>query len=180
MENAKKMILVDPARASQLYRPTISDKKLNNLDESITKILKSNLPVDEKAKRYRSSLKQLKYYDKPADVKPDPDKDIVKSTKPHLRRKAARLLKQIKPHMTLSDDGEIVHNANLIPHSDIGELLNETLTKQSAEKPTGWIEFADVLKRARVPRELIINDKLRQYLNPRSKKTIKKRKWENF
>jgi hypothetical protein len=69
MENAKKMILVDPVRASQLYRPTIGDKKLSNLDENITKLLRSNLPADEKAKRYASSLKQLKYYDKPVVAK---------------------------------------------------------------------------------------------------------------
>jgi len=180
MENAKKMILMDPARASQLYRPSISDKKLSNLDETITNILRSNLPADEKAKRYAASLKQLKYYDKPVVAKSDPDKDILKSIQPQLRRKAARLLKQVKPHVTLGDDGEIVHDANLIPHSDISDLLNETLTKHSTEKPTGWKEFADVLKRARTPRELIANDSLRKYMNPRSKKTIKKRKWEEF
>jgi hypothetical protein len=180
MENAKKMILVDPVRASQLYRPTICDKKLSNLDENITKILRSNLPADEKAKRYASSLKQLKYYDKPVVAKTDPDNDILGSVQPLLRRKAKRLLKRVKPHVTLRDDGEIVHNANLIPHSDISELLNDTLTKRSEEIPVGWVEFADVLKRARTPRSLIVNEKLRKYMNPRSKKTIEKRKWEEF
>jgi hypothetical protein len=178
MDNTKKLLLVDPNKAAQLYRPTISDKKLGALDLDISDILNSDLPDDEKAKRYIIALKAHRKYESPAvPTKPDPDTDIIKSIQPELRIKAKRLLKHIKPHVTFSDKGELVHDANLVDDSDITELLSETLSKNSEEKPIGWIEFADTLKRAHTPRHLIKNEKLWKYLNPRSKKTISKRKW---
>ena len=60
-----------------------------------------------------------------------------------------------------------MYNKDLIEHSDIGELLASATSMSVDKKPTGWIEFADTLKRARVPRELIDNDKLWKYMNPR-------------
>jgi hypothetical protein len=181
MDNAKKLLLVDPARASQLYRPNIFDKKLSGLDDNISSILRSNLPADVKAKRYAASLKQLRYYDKPVVQKVAQDEDVLNSIEPKLRGKAKRLLKHVKPYVRLNEEGEVVHGNNLISNSDIGELLNEALTKGATEKkPVGWVEFADALKRARTPRELINNDKIWTYMNPRSKKTIRKRHWEQF
>jgi hypothetical protein len=179
MDNAKKLLLVDPSKASQLYRPTISDKKLSKLDQDITETLNNDLPDDEKAKRYMLALKTYRRYTAPIVTKGDVDDSIIQTVQPELRIKAKRLLKHIKPHVKLSED-QLVHGNSLIDDSSISELLNEALTKDSAEKPIGWVEFADTLKRAKTPRELIRNEKLWTYMNPKSRKTITKRNWQHI
>jgi hypothetical protein len=181
MENAKKLLLVDPSRATQLYRPTIKDRKLSQLDENITNILDSHEPEDQKVKRYLTALKQFRYYESPPPVKSEVDEKILDAVAPpQVRTKAKRLLKRIKPQLRLSDDLELVHDKELIENSDISELLSDALTKTASNNPKGWREFADTLKRSRVPRELVTNDKLWRHLNPVSKRAIIKRRWQHF
>jgi hypothetical protein len=181
MENAKKLLLVDPARATQLYRPTITDKKLSTLDHEISSVLNSELPDDEKVKRYSMCLKSYRVLDGYNTPKSNPDENILKSVPSSVRPKAKRLLKHIKPYTKWSDEGEIVGKERVVPYSDISELMTETLSsKPSDKKPLGWEEFADTLKRARTPRELIGNDKLWKYMNPKSKKTVTKRRWLHY
>jgi hypothetical protein len=144
MDNAKKLLLVDPARATQLYRPTITDRKLSQLDSDIDSILNSSMSDDEKAKRYLVALRQHRKHSTPAAAKPDPDVDILKDVQPALRIKAKRLLKHIKPHVRMSEAKELVHDKQLVDDSDISELLSSALV-DSDEKPIGWNEFADTL-----------------------------------
>jgi uncharacterized protein YwgA len=179
MEYAKKLLLVDPSRA---FRPSATEKKLNELDSIISDVLASELSDDEKAKRYIAALKQHRFYESPHPVpaKPDTDEDIINSIKPTLRRKAKKLLKRVKTHSRLTDEGEIVSDKEVIKDSDISDLITDALTKSSSVRPKGWVEFADTLKRARTPRELVRNDKLWKYLNPTTRKTIQKRKWTHF
>jgi hypothetical protein len=178
MDNAKKLLLVDPARA--MYRPTITDKKLSQLDTDIDNILSSSIPDDEKVKRYLMVLKQHRKFITPVTAKPDPDVDILKDVQPDLRIKAKRLLKQIKPHVRMSEAKELVHNNQLVDDSNISEPMSSALVNTGDEKPIGWTEFADTLKRAHTPRQLIRNEKLWSYMNPRSRKTIIKRKWQHL
>ena len=180
MDHAKKMLLVDPSRASQLYRPTITDRKLSQLDTDIDSILNSSMSDDEKAKRYLMVLNQHRTYVTPVTAKADQDVGILKDVQPDLRVKAKRLLKRIKPHVSLSEDNELVHDNQLVDDSNISELLNSALVNIGEDKPIGWMEFADTLKRAHAPRQLIRNEKLWTYMNPRSKKTIMKRKWQHL
>jgi hypothetical protein len=57
----KKMILIDPV----MYKPTLGDKKLCLLDQEISDVLNSDLPDDEKAKRYLITLKGYRYLNIP-------------------------------------------------------------------------------------------------------------------
>jgi hypothetical protein len=181
MENAKKLLLVDPSRATQLYRPTITDKKLSTLDHDISSILNSDLPDDEKAKRYSASLKTYRVLDTHDIAKADPDKEILNAIPSVIKPKAKRLLKHIKPYVKWSDEGEIVSRNEVVPYSNISELMTESLSETSSTKrPKGWEEFADTLKRARTPRELIRNQKLWSYMNPKSKRTVEKRRWLHY
>jgi hypothetical protein len=193
MDHAKKMLLVDPAKLTALtansstgssgqlnesYRSTIVDKQLSKLDRDIAETLSTNLADDEKAKIYSTILRKYRYFEqKPA--KSD-DIDVIKSVPFSLRSKAARLLKHIKPYARWSDTHEIVGKNELVQNSDIGELLTAALRDEDIAAPRGLGEFADVLKRARTPKELIGNRNLWKYMNPRSKKTIKMRGWENL
>lgn len=178
MEHAKKLILVDPeSRSTHLYHPTIIDKKLGRLDQDITNVLNSELNDDEKAKRYSMVLSDFRRYQTPILHTKDPETKIIKAIPSEMRIKAKRLYKRIKPHVKLSDDGELVSRDMLVEDSNIAELLGNALTKKSDDKPPGWIEFADTLKRAGASQQLIANENLWKYMNPRSKKTISKRKW---
>ena len=84
MDNAKKLLLVDPSRATQLYRPTITDRKLSALDQDISDALNSTEPEDVKAKRYIAALKQHRYYESPPIAIPDSDATIVKNIDPKI------------------------------------------------------------------------------------------------
>jgi hypothetical protein len=170
MDHVKKFVLVDPATlpaATQptLYKPTPVERKLSSLDADVSSVLNSDMPDDEKAKRYLLALRRYRHFESTAIEKTDPIEDILTSVKPDLRIKAKRLLKQIKPHIRWSEDNELVTDKNeLVPDSNIAELLNEASTKESTDDVIGLDEFAEALKRSGTPNHLIWNDRLRRYM----------------
>ena len=189
MDNAKKLLLVDPSRAAQLYRPTTTDKKLSSLDREIEAALNSSLPDDEKAKRYLTVLKDYRKYEQPTPAPDSKDEDVLKEVPEIYRPIAKRLLKHIKPHITWSDAGEIIHKQSLVPDSNISELLSDAVEEKTATKkekpktedrPVAWEEFATTLNRARTPKHLIRNKQLWSYLKPRSRATYAKRGWIHY
>lgn len=182
MEFAKKMLLVDPARLAaiatttnnsikDIYRPSIVDKQLSTLDNEISNVLNSSLPDDEKAKQYMVTLRNYRVFD-PKPIKVDEtEQEILRSVPKELKPKARKLLKQIKPHVRWSDKGEIASEKELIPDSNMGELLTTALELGSFKKrPTGFDTFANVLKRADTPHELIHNESLWAQVNSKPRK----------
>ena len=113
----KRLILVDPPnmhnQTHSLYRPTLVDCKLSSLDEEVSSILSSDLPDDVKAKHCMVALRQFRHLDAPQVVKTDPSQEILDKVKPELQIKAKRILKQIKPHVRWSDEGELVADNEL-------------------------------------------------------------------
>lgn len=183
MDFAKKMLLVDPARLAamttdspikDIYRPSIVDKQLSGLDKEISNTLNSSLPDDEKAKRYMIALRNYRVFD-PKPVKIDEtEQEILGSVPPELKPKAKKILKQIKPHVRWSDKGEIASDKELIPDSDMGELLTSALQHDNIRsRPKGFKEFADVLKRSYTPHDLIRNQSLLGYVKAKPRKTKK-------
>jgi hypothetical protein len=182
MDHVKKLMLVDPATMQHaattppatlppatlphtLYRPTPIDRKLSSLDADVSSILNSDLPDDEKAKHYLLALRRYRHFEAAPSEKPDPVKDILTSVKPDLQIKAKRLLKQIKPHIRWSEEGELVTDENeLVPDSSLAELLNEASSKESKDDVIGLQEFAKTLKRSDTPKHLIWNERLRRYM----------------
>ena len=95
--------------------------------------------------------------------------------------KTIRLLKFLKPYLTFDSEFQLVHDGTMIPLSNVVELAeNAVQQKSTGPKPIGWVEFADVLKRACPPRELIPNIDLWSYMTPKLRKTVKKRRWEPY
>jgi len=131
MEHAKKMTLVDTAVFNRLIRPTISDKKLSAVDQDISEILNSDMPDDVKVKHYLARLKDYRYAE-PQVKKPDETESILKSIQPELRIKAKRLLQHIKPHIRWGEDGELVHDSEVVPDTSIAELLEGASTKETS------------------------------------------------
>ena len=123
MEHAKKYMLVDP------HRPTIKEKTLSNLDSVIEEILRSDLPYDEKAKRYTVALNKFRAIE---DYSPrvsetlqnkDFDSNVINSVPLAQQYKAKRLLDYLRkdPEIQWSDKGELIH------------------TRISCKTPTSWI-----------------------------------------
>lgn len=165
-----------------MYRPTIIDKQLSKLDNDIAQTLNSDLPDDEKAKRYEMILRGYRYYEHKVSQqkttqqieKENEDDQILESTPSHLRPKAKQLLKRIKGHTKWTDDGEIQTDdlRDIVPHSNIGELVATAVDRSKIKKkhPTGFSHFAAALKRADMPKELIPNDDVWNRMNPRRRK----------
>src|SRR5437867_11804438 len=116
MEHAKKYVLVDP----QMYRPTMPEKSLGALDQMIQSTLNSDLPDDEKAKLYVSTLKRFKAYDKsgkPQPLKPNIESELAGAMPTTQQYKAKKLLRLLKdnPDIYLSDRGELIDKQYLLP-----------------------------------------------------------------
>ena len=172
MDHVKKLVLVDPAAMPTLYRPTPVDLKLSSLDKDVSDVLSSDLPDDEKAKRYIIALRRYRHFDSAPVQKTDPLKEIIKAVKPDSQIKAKRILKRIKPHIRWSEDGEIVTEDNeLVPDSNLAELLNEATTKSSVDDVIGLPEFAETLKRSDTPAHFMSNDRLRRHMRTISRRS---------
>ena len=77
-----------------------------------------------------------------------------------LKKKAERLLIRLKvnPEIKWNDRGEISINGRYIRRSNLIDLVNDVLrARKTAPDPTGWEEFADVLRNSNVPQDLIGN-----------------------
>ena len=162
MEHAKKLLLVDPNA-----RQTIAEKKLSKLDQDVTLILSSDLPDDEKAKRYIQAMQSFKYFDPIKSKKVDPKDQLLQSLPVKIQPQAKQLLEKIQPYISWSDSGELVYKDSVIPYSNIVDLLTSVLqqTNYKDPDPEGWPQFAESLTRAKVPKELIRKAKARSYLS---------------
>jgi len=171
MEHAKKLLLVDPARQ------TASEKKLSKLDEDISRILNSDMPPDKKAKWYSQALQSAKYFDSTRPKQISPETQLVHSMPSNLQGQAKQMLDKIHPFVSWSDSGELVYKDSVVPFSNIAELLTEVLQQRSSQDPdpVGWHEFAQTLKEADVPQELIRRAAARTYINQLTPKVVKKR-----
>jgi hypothetical protein len=187
MEHARKLVLVDPMQV----RPTIKDVYLSNLDKDISTILNSKTSDEEKVKLYMESLRKYRKIDK--DMRPTPpstqnmQQEVIDSIQPSLQYKAKRLLDRIKNDNIgeWNNIGELIFRQTVIPNSNIVDLVADVLKSKSTEHPTGWKEFANILKETNIPRELINNTERWKYIHqpaeresaqPKSKRTRSKRR----
>ena len=142
------MILVNPDTVT-------AQKKSNSLDREMSEILNSDLSDDEKAKRYSATLSAYRMYSVPKPKYVDPEAEILRDVTSQHKRRAAELLKLLKPHLSWTSDGEIVVNNSVVPFSNISHLLNKLVDGPVGAPPAEWTEMANVLNDANVPRELI-------------------------
>ena len=157
MEHAKKYVLVDP----QMYRPTMPEKSLGALDQVIQSTLNSDLPDDEKAKLYVSTLKRFKAYDKsakPQPPKPNIESELAGAMPTTQQYKAKKLLRLIKdnPDIDWSDSGELIYKQSLIPKSHAADLFGDVFaSKRAVDGPIGWEAFDEGLASSRVPSDFV-------------------------
>src|SRR6185436_16385028 len=115
---------------------------------------------------YMEALKGYRLYEMPKPIRTDPEEEIIKKLPPIIQPHAKQLLERIHPFVSWNDKGELVHKQLTVPHSNIVELLNDVLEKPKQDKePVGWEEFAESLKTADIPHELIQKSKSWAYIN---------------
>lgn len=148
MEHAKKYVLVDP----QMYRPSLPEKSLSELDKVIHQTLNSQLPDDEKAKLYMSALHRFKAYDaKPPPTKINLESELAGSLPPNQQYKAKKLLRLIKdnPDIEWNDKGELIYKQTPIPKSHVADLFGDALAStRPTEGAIGWEAFDEGISHA--------------------------------
>ena len=110
MNNAKKLLLVDPSRR------TATENKLSKLDSEISTVLNGNMPDDEKAKLHMEALKDYRFYEMPKPIRTDPEEEIIKKLPPIIQPHAKQLLERIHPFVSWNDNGKLVHKQLTVPY----------------------------------------------------------------
>ena len=181
MEHAKKMILIDPKMMETRMSSPIPNTRvdsIHSLDREMRDILEKKYVNDEdKANDYhqvlRLYLKRVNQYNrgindrlvshepnkrKEEDIeKRDLEKEVLESVLNNSKIKAEKIIQRIKPHLEWNDHGEIIVGDQTIRHSNLSDLVNDALRKRKDFDPVGWKEFASVLNKINVSRDLIGN-----------------------
>jgi len=82
------------------------------------------------------------------------------------KSQAAKILSYIKKHsdITWSPKGELTLKGSVLPNTHMVDLINAMLRKRIS-KPSGWKQFATVLKDTKIPHKLVTNTECWKYIN---------------
>ena len=203
MLHVKKMALVDPRLLKSLREnptplPDAIDTTLRDLDAEMTSILdRSDADESEKVRLYNQAL--LRYNDmtktraaKPIPVVVEVKKEATATTMPTtasvvepadivgtlprtLQMKGRQLLSRLSA-VTWNERGELIHKGVAIRGSNAVDLVHDLLRNRKTPDPVGWQQFANQMRAANIPMELVGNVTRRLYLQKkRSKRTPQKR-----
>ena len=209
MLHVRKMALVDPRLLKSLHEnptplPDAIDTALRDLDAEMTSILDgSDADESEKVRLYNQAL--LRYNDmtkaraaKPIPVVVEVKKEAAATTMPTtasvvepadivgtlpktLQMKGRQLLSAV----TWNERGELIHKGVAIRGSNAVDLVHDLLRNRKTPDPVGWQQFANQMRAANIPMELVGNVTRRLYLQKkRGKRTPQKRtpetEWETL
>lgn len=199
MDNTRKMVLLpedsykylasqslrkDPLKTTQTVGSNLTRK-----DDEMHQILESNLPADEKWKKYEQLFNQYLFYKNPLKRKLNPsyeaaseDEDegknsdglpsekIVATLPKTMRRNAASFLDFIKAEnnqhkITWNERGVVKVNKKEIPGTNIIDIVNDVVRKRQSFSAFGKDAFVQLLKDMSIPREFIGNYQLQEALN---------------
>lgn len=144
---------------------------INNVHEEYEKaIVKKEEPEDI------ATLPNPKPYESDATSTPSnhnyPDKftpsHIIKNIPKSYVKKGRSLIDNLlknKPRIWWKEGGEIVVNNQVIPETNIADLISDALRPRKRPKPNGWKEFASALKDIEVPTSCIGNPTNLEYIN---------------
>ncbi len=157
-------------------------KAMTFLDQDMEAVLsRHDLNTDEKVKRYNQVLQRyVNYEDKRKEIEqapiqmqlqapsvtshessvmsPDPiEVEVLASVPKTMKKKAELLLQRIKtsPSIRWTEKGELIYKDQMIPNTNISDLVNDTLRKRKRFEPEGWQTFAQALKETNVPQDLV-------------------------
>ena len=207
MLHVRKMALVDPRLLKSLREnptplpdPTSNaiDTTLRDLDAEMTSILdRSDADESEKVRLYNQALLRYNDMTKARAAKPIPvvvavkkeaaatmpttalvvePTDIVGTLPKTLQMKGRQLLSRLSA-VTWNERGELIHKGVAIRDSNAVDLIHDLLRNRKTPDPVGWQQFANQMRAANIPMELVGNVTRRLYLQKkRGKRTPQKRK----
>lgn len=174
MEHAKKMMIVPP---ELLQRLTVSEntqpKILSQLDEDMQKVLGSKLSDHDKWAQYNQVLQRYLHFtdqsrqpvNVPVEVKQESlqHSDILATLPDTYKRKAKNLINILSSTGSIDwdDKGTVSIKGEILPSSNIIDLINDTLRPRKSSNPAGWEQFASFMNEKNIPHELIGNPKRR-------------------
>lgn len=161
----------------------VIDMTLTSLNKGLHDILqRDNIHVDEKVKLYSNILQQyLTMRQKQKDVYALPSAVTITSAPPSseeeskqllqiqqqvidsvpkpMQKNAKMLLDRVKqdPRLGWTPRGELIVEEQVIPQSNIIDLINDLLRKRKNFNPQGWRELSRKLYEGNVPTNLIRN-----------------------
>ena len=196
MLHVKKMALVDPRLLKSLRAPLPDaiDTTLRDLDAEMTSILdRSDADESEKVRLYNQALLRYNDMTKARAAKPIPvvvevkkeaaattalvvePADIVGTLPKTLQMKGRQLLSRLSA-VTWNERGELIHKGVAIRGSNAVDLVHDLLRNRKTPDPVGWQQFANQMRAANIPMELVGNVTRRLYLQKkRGKRTPQKR-----
>ena len=204
MLHVRKMALVDPRllkslreNPTPLPHPTSNaiDTTLRDLDAEMTSILdRSDADVSEKVRLYNRALLRYNDMTKARAAKPirvvvaekkeasasaatvgEPT-DVVGTLPKTLQTEGRQLLSRLST-VAWNERGELMHEGVAIPGSNAVDLVHDLLRKRKTSDPVGWQQFANQMRAANIPMELVGNVTRRRYIQEkRGKRTPQKRK----
>ena len=202
MLHVRKMALVDPRLLKSLREnptplPDAIDTTLRDLDAEMTSILDgSDADESEKVRLYNQALLRYNDMTKARAAKPIPvvvevkkeaaatmpttalvvePTDIVGTLPKTLQMKGRQLLSRLSA-VTWNERGELIHKGVAIRGSNAVDLVHDLLRNRKTPDPVGWQQFANQMRAANIPMELVGNVTRRLYLQKkRGKRTPQKR-----
>ena len=177
------------------------DTTLRDLDAEMTSILdRSDADVSEKVRLYNQALLRYNDMTKARAAKPIPvvvavekeaaatmptmpttasvvePTEIVGTLPKTLQMKGRKLLSHLSA-VTWNERGELIHKGVAIRGSNAVDLIHDLLRNRKTPDPVGWQQFANQMRAANIPMELVGKATRRLYLqNKGSKRTPQKRK----
>ena len=101
--------------------------------------------------------------------------DIVGTLPKTLQMKGRQLLSRLSA-VTWNERGELIHKGVAIRGSNAVDLIHDLLRNRKTPDPVGWQQFANQMRAANIPMELVGNVTRRLYLQKkRGKRTPQKR-----
>ena len=184
MLHVRKMALVDPRLLKSLREnptplPDAIDTALRDLDAEMTSILDgSDADESEKVRLYNQALLRYNDITKARAAKPIP---VVVEVK----KEAAATTMPTTASVTWNERGELIHKGVAIRGSNAVDLVHDLLRNRKTPDPVGWQQFANQMRAANIPMELVGNVTRRLYLQKkRGKRTPQKRtpetEWETL
>ena len=195
-----KSLRENPTPLSPLPDPTSNaiDTALRDLDAEMTSILdRSDADESEKVRLYNQALLRYNDMTKARAAKPIPvvvavkkeaaatmpttalvvePTDIVGTLPKTLQMKGRQLLSRLSA-VTWNERGELIHKGVAIRGSNAVDLIHDLLRNRKTPDPVGWQQFANQMRAANIPMELVGNVTRRLYLQKkRGKRTPQKRK----
>uniref|UniRef100_A0A1Y1KXI7 Uncharacterized protein n=1 Tax=Photinus pyralis TaxID=7054 RepID=A0A1Y1KXI7_PHOPY len=185
MEHGKKMLLV-PQEVIQRLKANENRKEdvLSRIDDEMMQILKSNLSDHDKWQQYNQVLqKYLHFADqmrKPVSISIDSrpegisEVDILTTIPQTFKKKAEGFLRMLTASSNIGWDnkGIVTIKGEVIPSSNIIDLVHDTIRPRKTSNPEGWEKFAAYVKEINVPQEFVGNVR-RRNTPPHRTSTVK-------